>query len=121
MTELGRFFNSKDEPIILSKDHKHARLVLTRRSKTIGKQMADRRENTFLQIKEAENQQLTNNETRKKNPCREQNDHSYCLMMYNDHDTAYMADIFIGTPSQKIRGLFDTGSSNTWILNSKVN
>jgi len=42
-------------------------------------------------------------------------------MMYNDHDTAYMADIFIGSPPQKIRGLFDTGSSNTWILNSKVN
>lgn len=33
---------------------------------------------------------------------------------------AYMADIYIGNPPQKIRGLFDTGSSNTWILNSKV-
>lgn len=30
---------------------------------------------------------------------------------------SYMADIYIGTPSQKIRGLFDTGSANTWILN----
>jgi len=27
--ELGRYFNAKGEPIILSKDHNHARLVLT--------------------------------------------------------------------------------------------
>jgi hypothetical protein len=40
--------------------------------------------------------------------------------MFNDHDMAYMADIYIGTPPQKIRGLFDTGSSNTWILNKSL-
>lgn len=40
--------------------------------------------------------------------------------MFNDHDMAYMADISIGNPPQKIRALFDTGSSNTWILNSDV-
>ena len=40
--------------------------------------------------------------------------------MYNDQDQAYMADIYIGTPPQKIRAIFDTGSSNSWILNSSV-
>ena len=40
--------------------------------------------------------------------------------MFNDHDMAYMADIYIGTPPQKIRGLFDTGSSKTWILNKSL-
>lgn len=40
--------------------------------------------------------------------------------MYNDADEAYMADVYIGTPPQKIRAIFDTGSSNTWILNAAV-
>ena len=33
---------------------------------------------------------------------------------------SYMADLYIGNPPQKVRGLFDTGSSNTWILNKQV-
>ena len=28
--------------------------------------------------------------------------------------------MYIGNPPQKVRGLFDTGSTNTWILNSKT-
>jgi len=40
----------------------------------------------------------------------------------NNHmDYSYVADIYVGNkPPQKIRALFDTGSSNTWILNKKV-
>lgn len=54
-------------------------------------------------------------------PCSVQGpEDTMCLHMYSDHDMAYMADIYIGTPPQKIRGLFDTGSSNTWILNKNV-
>lgn len=33
LMELGRFFNSKDEPIVLSQEQNHARLVLTRSSR----------------------------------------------------------------------------------------
>lgn len=29
----------------------------------------------------------------------------------------YVADIYVGNPPQKIKALFDTGSTNTWILN----
>lgn len=29
--------------------------------------------------------------------------------------------MYVGNPPQKIRALFDTGSTNTWILNKKTN
>ena len=32
--ELGRYFNAKDEPIVLSRTKKHARLALTRRKRS---------------------------------------------------------------------------------------
>ena len=38
----------------------------------------------------------------------------------NHDDTLYTSDIYVGNPPQKIRALFDTGSSNTWILSSHV-
>lgn len=28
--------------------------------------------------------------------------------------------MYVGNPPQKVRGLFDTGSTNTWILNKKT-
>ena len=43
-----------------------------------------------------------------------------CLDLKNEQDMAYMAEIAVGNPPQKIIALFDTGSSNTWILNSDV-
>lgn len=42
------------------------------------------------------------------------------LFQENLEDNAYISEIFVGNPPQKIRALFDTGSTNTWILNSKV-
>lgn len=40
--------------------------------------------------------------------------------MYNDNDESYYADVYIGNPKQKMRALFDTGSSNTWVLSTKA-
>ena len=40
--------------------------------------------------------------------------------MVNLQDNAYVAEIHVGTPPQKIRALFDTGSTNAWILNVKT-
>jgi cathepsin D len=38
----------------------------------------------------------------------------------NLEDNAYISDIYVGNPPQKLRALFDTGSTNTWVLNHKV-
>ena len=35
----------------------------------------------------------------------------------NIQDFSYISDVFVGNPPQKIRAIFDTGSSNAWILN----
>jgi phytepsin len=38
----------------------------------------------------------------------------------NLEDNAYVSELYVGNPPQKMRGLFDTGSTNTWILNKKT-
>lgn len=35
-------------------------------------------------------------------------------------DMIYSSEIFLGNPPQKIRALFDTGSSKTWVAGEKV-
>ncbi len=42
------------------------------------------------------------------------------IQQVNLEDNAYVSDMYVGNPPQKIRGLFDTGSTNTWVLNKKV-
>jgi hypothetical protein len=38
------------------------------------------------------------------------------IMSYN----AYIADIYVGNPPQKLRAEFDTGSTNMWVFNKKT-
>jgi hypothetical protein len=38
----------------------------------------------------------------------------------NLNDFIYVSDFYIGTPPQKMRGVFDTGSTNTWVLNENT-
>ena len=38
----------------------------------------------------------------------------------NLNDNAYVSDIYVGNPPQPIRALFDTGSTNTWVLSNLV-
>ena len=40
------------------------------------------------------------------------------IFQQNLADNAYVADIYVGNPPQPIKALFDTGSTNTWILNA---
>jgi hypothetical protein len=35
-------------------------------------------------------------------------------------DFAYISEFYVGNPPQKLRGLFDTGSTNTWVLNKNT-
>jgi len=42
------------------------------------------------------------------------------IQQQNLEDNAYVSDLFVGNPPQKIRALFDTGSTNTWILNKNT-
>lgn len=42
------------------------------------------------------------------------------IFQNNLSDNAYVSDFYVGNPPQKVRGLFDTGSTNTWILNDAV-
>jgi len=42
------------------------------------------------------------------------------LIQSNLDDNAYVSEIYVGNPPQKIRALFDTGSTNAWVLNDKV-
>ena len=103
--ELGRYFNAKDEPIVLARSKKHARVALTRRKRQRSSNNKYH-DNNFLQLEEG-----------LEAGCNEGGDKTFCLTIQNDHDMSYMADLYVGNPPQKIRGLFDTGSSNTWILN----
>ena len=56
MMELGRFFNSKDEPIVLSQAQNHARVVLTRRSRH--KREGEEEDAHVFDLKEENNQFL---------------------------------------------------------------
>lgn len=38
----------------------------------------------------------------------------------NLDDNIYIGELYVGTPPQKVRAVFDTGSTNTWILNKKT-
>jgi hypothetical protein len=42
------------------------------------------------------------------------------LDVYNKWNVAYTAEIYIGSPPQPIRAVFDTGSANAWVISSEA-
>ena len=41
------------------------------------------------------------------------------IIQNNLEDNAYVSDMYVGNPPQLVRALFDTGSTNTWVLSEK--
>ena len=65
MAELGRFFNAKDEPIVLSQTHNHARLVLTRASRHSNEALAEEHKEDVFELKDEDDDKFLGKE---KNP-----------------------------------------------------
>jgi len=42
------------------------------------------------------------------------------IIQNNLEDNAYVSDMYVGNPPQLVRALFDTGSTNTWVLSHTV-
>lgn len=42
------------------------------------------------------------------------------IPQHNHKDSSYVGEISVGNPPQIVRAYFDTGSTNTWILNKEL-
>ena len=40
------------------------------------------------------------------------------VQLKNNFDFDYIGEFYVGTPPQRLRGCFDTGSANSWLLSS---
>ena len=128
MTEENRYFGSDDKPLNLAQTKGVANLELSRVRKYTEPRPID---NAVLELetetgcemlvdKKSNNQaELLDDVTH----CPINNDGKQVkahIFQVNLNDNAYISDLYVGNPPQKVRGLFDTGSTNTWIINDKV-
>mmetsp|Transcript_29546 Transcript_29546/g.45016 ORF Transcript_29546/g.45016 Transcript_29546/m.45016 type:complete len:144 (+) Transcript_29546:198-629(+) len=113
--ENAQYFGSDDQPVELHKDAHH-RVVLTptKRIAPIDSKSGIE-DNGFLQLNDYISPDAVSPRCNTTGP-----ELSLCLRMYNDEDMDYLADIYIGSPPQKVRALFDTGSANTWVLSYPI-
>ena len=42
------------------------------------------------------------------------------MPLIDSYNTSYIGEIYFGTPAQKIRALFDTGSANCWVFSEQA-
>ena len=96
----SRYFDGNDQIIELIQGA-HARAVLDRNPVKFG----------LGQVVDDKKDPCANNPKKKK---------EICLSMRNRKNMSYMSTVYIGTPPQKIRALFDTGSSNLWVVNKSA-
>jgi hypothetical protein len=128
MYEPNRYFNSRGEAIILAETEGHARMELTKINKYESPRPLDSL-NLMIEsynCKQEQEAKANNN----KNEL-ELDEITHCpinqngpveahMQQINLADNAYVSEFYVGNPPQKLRGLFDTGSTNTWILNKKT-
>ena len=136
-TEATRYIGADGHPISLAQTEGHARMTLTRVQKYETPQPLD--------ILNLQTEACDGSTTDKKESSDKKvdggnlsqggalvDDVTHCpingngpveahMKQINLGDNAYVSEFYVGNPPQKLRGLFDTGSTNTWVLNKAVN
>lgn len=102
--KVHRFFNAKDEPIELSEEFEHAKVTLSK---------VNREHNIGIGLAQGKKQQSNCNY---EDPAAQE----LCLNLDNRGDNIYMGLIYVGTPPQPVKAVFDTGSANCWIVNQEA-
>ena len=126
-SEANRFYNAKGEAIILSQTQGHARIELTKVQTNnftpASKQLLQRHDDSESGAEDVRKKCTSSQLAADPNHCPLNIDGTPSqvhLYQTNLEDNAYISEVFVGNPPQKIRALFDTGSTNTWILNKAV-
>jgi hypothetical protein len=122
LTEATRYVGSDGNPIILAQSSGHLRLGLTKIKKFGSPQPID---NAELMLNSCDPQAVA--EQANTNGI---DDVTHCpinkdgkpvqahIIQNNLEDNAYVSEMYVGNPPQLVKALFDTGSTNTWVLNS---
>jgi hypothetical protein len=112
----GRFIDSRGNPVNLAQTEGHARLVLQRVNKYDG--LIPYQTLVQLECERSARNQLLDEITHC--PINQDGPVEAHMRQINLSDNAYVSEFYVGNPPQKLRGLFDTGSTNTWVLNKDV-
>ena len=123
MTEENRYIGSDGKPINLAQTSGHMKLDLTRVKKFSEPQPIDGLNvqldscNPINSHSQADTQidEITHCPINK--PGEKVQAH---ITQNNLEDNAYVSDMYVGNPPQLVRALFDTGSTNTWVLSHTV-
>lgn len=114
--DASRYLDSNGNPVNLAQTEGHARMVLTRVNKYDG--LISYQSLVQLECQKAVLNQALDEITHC--PINQDGPVQAHMNQINLSDNAYVSEFYVGNPPQKLRGLFDTGSTNTWVLNKDV-